>query len=174
MALTTREIANIKGKALSAFRRMLDDAINSDTLDEFLKNYGIELDIEDNPEYYLYSRRTKIYVIGELSGHRKDYILTAKKLGICEDNLEFKDYSEMKSFNTEKFRNTYLISDIICGPIPHRVPGVSDYSSLIAEMKTNPNVFPKVFIASSNGQLKLTISNFKQAIIQTRFKEKFN
>ena len=59
MALTTREIANIKGKALSAFRRMLDDAINSDTLDEFLKNYGIELDIEGNPAYYLYSRRTK-------------------------------------------------------------------------------------------------------------------
>ena len=173
MAYSTSQIAEIKSRALSAFRRRLDDAFDTDSVDELLESLGIELE-ETNQAYASYSRRTKIYVLGELAGRRKDYVLAAKKLNINEENLEFYDYSDMKSFNTEKLRYSPFVSDIICGPVPHKIEGIGDHSSILSLMEHNPQEYPKVYRAIANRSLKLSINSFKQGIIQSRLRQKIS
>ena len=173
MTYSTGQIAEIKSLALSSFRRRLDDAFETDTVNELLESLGIELQ-EANPAYASYNRRTKIYVLGELAGKKKDYVLAAKKLSISEENLEFYDYSEMKSFNSEKLRNSPFVSDVICGPLPHKIVGIGDCSSILSLMEHNPQEFPKIYRAIANRSLKLSINSFKQGLIQSRLREKLS
>ena len=174
MPYSVSERADIIAKASQVFRNMLLNAIDSDSLNDFLNKLGIELDEASNPAYASYNRRTKILVLGALAGKKKDYISWAKRLGVDEQNLEFRDYEEMKTFNTEKLRYSSAVSDIICGPIPHKVAGMGDYSSFITLLKDNPSEYPKVYLATSNESIKLTINNFKLGILQTRYKEKYS
>ena len=97
-----------------------------------------------------------------------------KKIGVDEQNLEFHDYEEMKTYSTEKLRYSSEYSDIICGPMPHKVVGIGDYSSFITLLKDNPSEYPKVYISTANKSIKLTISNFKLGLLETRYKEKFS
>ena len=174
MPYSVSERADIIAKTSQVFRNMLLNAIDSDSLNDFLNKLGIELDETSNPAYASYSRRTKILVLGALAGKKKDYISWAKRLGVDEQNLEFRDYEEMKTFNTEKLRYSSAVSDIICGPMPHKVAGIGDYSSFITLLKDNPSEYPKVYLATANESIKLTINNFKSGILQTRYKEKFS
>ena len=174
MPYSVSERADIIAKASQVFRNMLLNAIDSDSLNDFLNKLGIELDETSNPAYASYNRRTKILVLGALAGKKKDYISWAKRLGVDEQNLEFRDYEEMKTFNTEKLRYSSAVSDIICGPMPHKVARMGDYSSFITLLKDNPSEYPKVYLATANESIKLTINNFKLGILQTRYKEKFS
>ena len=97
--------------------------------------------------------------------------MAAKKLGVREDNLEFVDYDGAKHLSAERLRYSCEYSDIICGPIPHKVEGMGDTSSLIAEMEKNPSEYPKLIKASANESLKFSISGFKENILKTRFFE---
>ncbi len=173
MPYSVSERADIIVKALQVFRNRLENAIDSDSLNDFLKELNIELDQTNNPAYASYNRRAKILVLGALAGKKKDYILCAKRLGVDEQNLEFYDYEEMKTFNTEKLRYSSAVSDIICGPMPHKVAGIGDYSSFITLLKDNPSEYPKVYLATANESIKLTINNFTQGLLQTRYMEKF-
>ena len=174
MPHSVRDRSFIISTALSIFRKRLENAINSDSLNDFLDLLGIDLDETSNPAYASYNRRTKILVLGALAGKKKDYILCAKKIGVDEQNLEFHDYEEMKTYSTEKLRYSSEYSDIICGPMPHKVVGIGDYSSFITLLKDNPSEYPKVYIATANKSIKLTISNFKLGLLETRYKEKFS
>ena len=149
-------------------RNQLNLAIDSDTLDDFLASLHIELE-ETNPAYSLYDRRTKILVFGALCGTKRDYIMAARKLGISDDNLEFVEYNETKTYNIEKLRYSSQYSDIICGPMPHKIEGIGDNSSFVDLLKSSPEQYPKMY----NAVDKLSINVFKQALIQTRFIEKF-
>lgn len=174
VSYSVSERANIIAKALKVFRNRLENAIDSDSLNDFLNKLGIELDETVNPAYASYNRRTKILVLGALAGKKKDYTICAKRLGIDEQNLEFHDYEEMKTFNTEKLRYSSAYSDIICGPMPHKIAGIGDYTSFITLLKDNPGEYPKVYIATANESIKLSINNFKLGILETRYKEKFS
>ena len=171
---SVRDRSFIISTALSIFRKRLENAINSDSLNDFLDLLGIDLDETSNPVYASYDRHTKILVLGGLAGKKADYILCAKKLGIDEQNLEFHDYEEMKTFNTEKLRYSSAYSDIICGSMPHKIAGIGDYTSFITLLKDNPVEYPKVYIATANESIKLSINNFKLGILETRYKEKFS
>lgn len=171
MPYSMQQISAIKTAAMSAFRQRLDDAISADSVEDFLELLGIELQ-NSNPAYSSYNRRTKIYVLGELSGKKKDYIMAAKKLDISQENLEFYDYEDMKSFNSEKLRYSQAVSDIICGPVPHKIKGIGDANSLLSLIESRPQEYPKIYRASANRSLKLSVNSFKQGLIQTRFREK--
>lgn len=174
MSYSVSERADIIAKALKVFRVRLENAIDSNSLNDFLSLLGIELDETSNHAFASYNRRTKILVLGALAGKKKDYISCAKKLGISEQNLEFYDYDDMKTFDTEKLRFSSGVSDIICGPMPHKVVGINNYSSFIALLKAKPNEYPKVYLATANDAIKLTITNFKLGLLETRYKEKFS
>ena len=162
------ERQNIINRVIHIVIERLNHALDTDTLEDFLKLFGIELE-EKNPAYALYNKRTKILVFGSLKGSKKDYIKCAKKLGIEEYNLEFVEYLSTKNYNVEKLRNSEKFSDIICGPMPHKIEGIGDYSSFIALIENNKDEYPKMFNAVNN----LSINVFKQALMQTRFIDKF-
>lgn len=176
MPYSFRRRSDIITEVLSIFTKRLENAIDSDSLEDFLELVGIEIELEKqiNPAYYLYNHGTKIYVLGALAGKKKDYIVCAKGLGIDEKNLEFIEYDEMKTFSIEKLRYSSTISDIICGPMPHKIKGIGDYSSFISLLKSKPDEYPKAYIATANDVLKINLSNFRQGLLQSRFLEKFH
>lgn len=110
-------------------------------------------------------------VLGQLSGKVKDYQITAKKLGVKEDNLEFVDYAGAMHLSVERLRYSNEYSDIMCGPVPHKIEGMGYTSSLIAEIEKNPSEYPKLIKAVANDSLKFSISGFKEYISRTRFFE---
>ena len=168
MFLSNLERSEFIRKILNEFRLRLETAIDNDMLDNFLELHGLEL--EQNPTYVFYNRKTKILVVGALAGNKKDYIMHAKKLGFCEYNFQFIEYSEIKTYDTDRFKNSLEFSDIICGPIPHKVKGLEDYDNLISKIKHNPQEYPKLFSAVE----KLSVNKFKQGLLQTRLYQKLN
>ena len=50
--------------------------------------------------------------------------MAAKKLGVKEENMEFIFYDGTKHLSVERLRYSCEYSDIICGPIPHKVEGM--------------------------------------------------
>ena len=56
--------------------------------------------------------------------------------------------------------------------MPHKIEGMGDTSSLITEIEKNPSEYPKLIKATSNGDLKFSITGFKNYILRTRFFEK--
>ena len=169
MVYSIAEISEIKKRIFNQFSKLLELAIASDTINDFLSRFNFEL-FEPNPAFSLYDRKTKILVFGAIAGKKNDYILCAKKLGINPENLEFVDYTDTKTFGVERLRYSKEYSDIICGPMPHKIVGMGDTSSFFETIKNNPEKYPKYFNAID----KLTISTFKQALIQTRYMEKFS
>lgn len=169
MAYSQSQITSLKAKIIRRINAEIALAIKNDTIDELLEKYGVELD-EISYQSGV-TRRSKILVLGQLSGKLKDYQLAAKKLGVKEDNLEFVDYDGAKHLRSERLRYSCVYSDIICGPMPHKVEGMGDTSSLIVEMERNPSEFPKMTKATVNDNLKFSISGFKECILKTRFFE---
>lgn len=167
MVYSQSQISNLKIKIIRKIDKEIKLSIENGTLNEVLNKYNIEL---DEVEYLTcITKRSKILVLGQLSGKVKDYQIAAKKLYISEDNLEFVDYNESKHFNVERLRNSCEYSDIICGPMPHKIKGMGKTSNFIAEMEKNPTEYPKLIKVSSNNNLKFSISEFKKCIEKTRF-----
>ncbi len=151
-------------------------AIEEGNLDPFLIKYGVSLTRNDVTS--LINRRTKILVVGDLSGRIPDYVATAKKLGIPESNLEFVSFEEFKNFSLAKLRYSIEYSDIIVGPVPHKVVGLGDNTSTIAmiENANDPNEYPHLIraVTNMNGNiLKFSISEFKEDLKQTRFYQEY-
>ena len=145
MAYSKSQIADLKAKLMRKISAELDLAVKNDEVEDFLNKYCLE--IEEIPYYSGVTRRSKILVLGQLSGKTKDYLMAAKKLGVDSENLKFVDYSEAKRLNVERLRYASEYSDVICGPIPHKVEGMGDTSSLLAKIEKNPPEYPKLIKA---------------------------
>lgn len=170
MIYSQSQITDLRAKIIRKINIEINLAIKNNILFELIEKYGVELD-EISYQSGI-TRRSKILVLGQLSGKVKDYQMVAKKLGIKEDNLEFIDYDRVKHLNTERLRYSSEYSDIICGPILHKVEGMGNTSSFITEIENNPSEYPKLIKATANDYLKLSISGFKETILKTRLFEK--
>lgn len=167
MAYTFEQKRKIINKVVAKLTKELDIAGDDDELiQEIVKKYDISFEEEPIPV----SKRTfKVLVFGALAGRLKDYIKTAHKLHIEEENLEFvSDYDSLKRYDTVKLEYSSTYSDIILGPILHKTVNMGDVSSLRAKINKSPSMFPKLIEASANGELKLSISSFKNALQKTR------
>ena len=169
MVYSQSQIADLKAKIIRKVNTEISLALKNDTIEELIEKYGIELD-EISYQSGI-TRRSKILVLGQLSGKIKDYKMAAKKLGVKEDNLKFIDYNGVKHLSVERLRYSSEYSDIICGPMPHKVEGMGDTSSFIAKMENNPSEYPKLIKATANDTLKFSVSRFKEYILKTRFFE---
>lgn len=169
MVYSQSQIADLKTKIIRKINAEITLALKNDTVNELFEKYGVEL--EEISYQSGVTRRSKILVLGQLSGKIKDYQMAAKKLGVKEDNLEFIDYDGIKHLSVERLRYSCEYSDIICGPIPHKVEGMGDTSSFIAEMEKKPSEYPKLIKATANDSLKFSISGFREYILKTRFFE---
>ena len=163
------QISRIIQKIVAKVSKELELAQEYDSVDEVMEKYGISFDEGPMP---VDSRKSKILVFGALAGKSKDYILAAKKLGIAQENIVFvSDYDELKRYDTAKLEYSLEYSDIIYGPTPHKTTGMGDENSFLAKIKREPNKYPKLIVATANESLKLTITNFKNALTNTRYFE---
>jgi len=164
------EIAEIRAKAHAALNAELDRALRTNTVDSFMDKYCVVYEEEWVP---IERNRSRIVVLGSLTGNINEFLSLAKSIGIPKDRIEFiNDYDELKRIDVSKFRYSSNYSDIIYGPNPHKQVGMGDTSSFLAEMKNNPSMYPRVTEAIANGKLKITKTSFENAIRKTRYYEK--
>lgn len=169
MVYSQSQISDLKSKIIRKINAEINLALKNDTIDELLDKYGVEL---DEIQYLSgVTKRSKILVLGQLSGRIKDYKMAAKKLGVEDKNLEFIDYNGAKHLNAERLKYSCEYSDIICGPVPHKIEGMGDTSSIITKIEHNPSEYPKLIKVTANDTLKFSISEFKESILKTRYFE---
>lgn len=170
MEYSLSEIAEIRAKAHASLNSELDRAIRNHTIEEFMDKYCIVYEEEWVP---IEKNRSRILVFGDLAGKKNVFQGVAKSIGIPKDNIEFiNDFKELKRINVTKLRNSSNYSDIIYGPTPHSQVGMGDVSSLLADMRNNPSVYPRIIEATANNQLKISKTEFEKAIRKTRYYEK--
>ena len=104
----------------------------------------------------------KILVIGQ------PVVSTDKLLGIVKlygyeknDFVFWDDYDKIKSYAERMAGGSF--TGIIAGPMPHKVAGLGDYSSLIEKMK-QPGYPHMEEARSEGGELKITKNSFRKAL----------
>lgn len=122
------------------------------------------------PSYnYLNFERSKILVLA----HNLDKTIllqAAKELGIESDRLDLVEYKSNFDFKTLKRSVKY--SDILIGPIPHKVKNMGDASSFLAEYEINPKDYPMVQrIETLARNLKITKTAFVNCLLNSQYYE---
>lgn len=71
----------------------------------------------------------------------------------------------MKRFSFNKLAYSGRYDYIFAGPMPHKVKGLEDETSIIAQIENHPDIYPElVRVLSQTGELKITKSSFKRAL----------
>lgn len=166
------ELSSIKSRILAKVINEIELANRNSEMDEILEKYGVI--IEEEERFPINTRTYRILVIGELAGSIKDYQMTAKKIGIDPDNIEFMDYEQSKRIDARRLEYSNEYSDIIYGPTPHKIEGMGDTNSLLALIEANPMKYPRLIRSKANttsGALKISISGFKDYLRRTYYYE---
>lgn len=146
--------------------------------EEELKTVLMKYGFESKKEEYLFCdiRSSKILVLGNTQVSIQDLKGIAKSIGIDPDRIDFElDYNRITNFDVENLRFNTKYSDILVGPVPHKVKGIDGNSSLITHIEENQEEFPKLIRVMDSNGLKITKTSFKEALINTRlFKEILN
>ena len=108
-------------------------------------------------------------MVGDSRVNKNDLIGIAKKYGIKESRLDFQlDYTRLHNYDFGKLRNSYTYSDVLVGPLPHKVEGIDGFSSFLAMVEANPEEFPMVIRLETSNELKITKESFKNGLLQSR------
>ncbi len=104
----------------------------------------------------------KILVIGQPAVGTDKLLGIVRTLGYEKNDFVFwDDYDKIKSYAERMAGGAF--TSIIAGPMPHKVGGLGDYSSLIEKMK-QPGYPYLVESRSEGGELKITKTSFRKAI----------
>ncbi|MDR1775855.1 MAG: hypothetical protein LBS17_05380 [Actinomycetes bacterium] len=108
-------------------------------------------------------RNQKILIIGESRVKPNDVCGIAKTFGLKKTDIEiFGDYEKLTNFDVSKLQWSNKYGGIIIGPVPHKMAGIEDASSLVTKLAEEG--FPySVDARTLNGELKLTKSSLKEA-----------
>ena len=130
-------------------------------LDELLEKIGIS---ECNNSFYETNPKGTIVVIGDSAVSKTDLLGIVKNLDLDKDRFEFcLNYEESKNYNYQKLKYESKYSMIMFGAIPHSSSGKGDYGSVVERLK-NEIGFPKVCVLNNNDALKITKTNFRNAL----------
>lgn len=174
MIYNTEQLQEIAEKITSKVINELRIANMQGEADALLKKYGISSEI-DNSYQYISVRSAKILVIGDSRVGLDKLLLTAKKNNVAEKHIEFRtDYEKITNFNAETLWNSPVYSDILVGPIPHKIRGIEGYPDLAALIKANETEFPKLTEMRVNGEPKITKTSFEQALQNTKYYAEVN
>lgn len=172
MNYSISQIATIKSKIFAKITLEFENIDTEEDLHYLINKYGIHF--EDEPAY-VNTHQMKILVYGSLAGNVNEYKMVARKLGINEDRIVFEnDYTKLTNYDVARLRNSTQYSDIIIGPNPHSQKGIDGYSSFAAMVRENPSEFPRCIEAKSNNKFKITKSNFRESLLETRYIEALN
>lgn len=157
------ELADILENIYQKISREITEAYFNDEIDIILEKYGLNNKIS----YSYYDRNNaKILVVGD-SAIGKDLLLRiAKKFGITEKQIELQlDYEKLTNYNFSKLQNSMTYSDVLVGPIPHKVGGLDNF---ISKAESNPEEYPKLIKLEGSNEYKITKNTFTKALLETR------
>ena len=159
-------LAEILEKVYSKIAKEITDAYYNDEIDYILEKY----DLKDEIFYSYYDfNNAKILVVGNFMISKDVMISIAKKYRIKENRLEFElDYDRLHNYNFGHLRNNMSYSDILVGPLPHKVKGIENYSSFLVMAEANPEEFPKIIRLEVSNELKITKQSFLDGLLKTR------
>jgi len=104
----------------------------------------------------------KILVIGQTVVSKDKLLGIVKNYGYQKSDFIFwDDYDKIKSYADRMVGGSF--TGIIAGPMPHKVSGLGDYSSLIEKMK-KPGYPYMEEARSESGELKITKNSFRKAL----------
>lgn len=168
MVLDAIKLEDLYDRLARQMRKDLYQANREQNIDSYLKKIHYENIIQGYNTYYD-RKNAKVVVIGGSMISIDDMRRIAKKNGLNPQLLEFHlDYDRLTNFDFNQFRNNPNYSDIIFGPNPHKVRGIEGYSSAISMMQQEADQFPKLIIAETSNELKITKTSFTKAIKNTQ------
>lgn len=132
-------------------------------LNYYISQLPIDYESSNN---YIQEKEGKILVIGQSQVRKKDFRGIASSLGIDSKRFDLIiSYEEVKRFPFNKLAYSDRYDYIFVGPMPHKVKGLEDEASIIAQIENNPDVYPELIrVLSQSGELKITKSSFKRAL----------
>lgn len=167
MVLDIDDLKELHKKVVDRIYNEINIANRSNKLEEYLTKIGC-LDLIQKCNTIIDVRRAKILVLGKPDISMKEMEDIARKNGINPNRIEFHlDYKKNKRFNIAQLRNNLNYSDIIIGPISHKMMGLGDNTSAIAMIEHNPEEYPKLNKATDGNALKITKSSFDKCIKNT-------
>ena len=148
---------------LDEIRQKVIYANRTGTLNDLL----VKLDLTEfceNQSDYKTEKNGKIVVIGRSEVDKEKLLEIAHKMKINEKRFEFHlEYKDGKNYQYEKLHFDTKYRVIMFGPVPHKTEGNGDYGSIIARLEHETG-YPRVVRLQSNEALKITKSNFKNAL----------
>lgn len=160
------DLTELSEKIYQKVLKEVVEASQSNRIDEILKKYGLESEIE-YPYYDI--NNSKILIVGDSKVSKDDLVGIAKKYGIRENRLEFElDYRRLHNYNFGKLKNSMVYSDILVGPLPHKVAGIEGFNSFLSMANSCPEEFPKVIRLETSNELKISKESFKKGLLNTR------
>ncbi len=132
-------------------------------LSSYLKSIGFG---ELTPGIDYFQPNGDIYILGNLR-IRDDIIYQIfKELGIDINRVKIiKEYNNLKNYNFSRFQYNTSVRLIFVGPMPHSTKDKGEYSSIITKMEQEEG-YPKIVRLVSEGSLKVTKTNLKEALIK--------
>lgn len=165
--MNNMDLTQLLEKIYQKLTTEVTNAYYNGDLDELLKKYGIE---DETEHFYYDTNHSKIIVIGDTMINKNEMEYIAKQNGINPKRMEFVlEYDKITNYNFEKFKYNMSYSDILVGPIPHKVNGLDDSSSFLSMARKHPDIFPKVIELRDSNKLKITKSSFQKGLLETRF-----
>ena len=162
------DLVQLQEKVLQKITRELADAYSNGTVEDFFEKYDLKEESNDESFYYDINN-SKIIVIGDSRISKSDMEGLAKHKGLNPQRIEFVlDYEKLTNFNFERFRNNMKYSDILVGPIPHKVKGLDAASSFLNMVNNQPDCFPRVIALRDSNELKITKQSFLNGLLKTR------
>lgn len=169
MEYTDAQKAQILSYAYANIADQFDWVCRHGEIEAFMEKHDIP---SPDAKPQIVTRDMKILVVGDLRGRKNDYIKVAKEFGFTEKNFEFVDFNQIKTFDIAHLVGSNVYSDVICGPIPHKIKGLKGANSLISLLESaDEKNYPKLIRATPeqrDSSLKLTISSFRKALPETK------
>ncbi len=133
------------------------------TLDELLTALGMHDLVE--PQIAIGNKKGKIVVLGGSEVDEKHLQITAGKLGLDKHRFEFcLDYGALQKYNYRKLQYSDSYRVIMVGPIPHSTMEKGNSGSIISEMESHPDIYPRVIRLGTDANLKISKSGFKEKL----------
>ncbi len=135
------------------------------TLPELLSKRGLSHLLSPTDDYGVQNNpRGELIVIGDSLTDLNILRTIASQKGISKNRLKFVGYDEVKSVDCSKWKYSYSVAAILCGPLPHKAKGMGDSSSLIQSLKDAPGPTPVRDLRESSGELKISKTSFSKML----------
>lgn len=161
------DYSELLNRVISHVTNQFSIAVRESTLEDYLVSIGFFLHGER-----FNSRGSRItntiLVVGESRSSQRILQNIADNSGLNKYNFEYLlDYMEIPRFNFNNLQHSTKYCAVLVGPMAHQQRGVDGFSSIIARMEEETDIYPPVVrITNSRGDLQISNSGFKEALAE--------